>query len=132
MRIPVTRGFTLVEVMAALFIVALAVSALLLQMMSYGDSTAYLRDKTIAHWVALNQLELAQLANRHTNQLLLEEKAGVEKMANRDWYWRITPKKTAATGFVQLQVAVFSDRDEQNRLISVSGHIDQYHRLAGL
>lgn len=124
------QGFTLVEVMAALLVVALAISGLLLQMMKYSDNTAYLRDKTIAHWVALNQLELERLANRHSNLLLADEKAGVEPMAERDWYWRIKPKKTAAAGFLQLEVSVFSDQQETKPLVRISGHIDQFHRLA--
>lgn len=123
------QGFTLVEVMAALFVVALAISGLLLQMMTYGDNTAYLRDKAIAHWVALNQLELERLANRHSNRLLNDEKSGVEQMAEREWYWRIKPKKTAATGFLQLEVSVFQDQQEKNPVVSISGHIDQFHRL---
>lgn len=123
------RGFTLVEVMAALFVVALAISGLLLQMMTYGDNTAYLRDKAVAHWVALNQLELERLANRHSNRLLSDEKSGVEEMEEREWYWRIKPIKTTAAGFIQLEVSVYEDQQEKSPVVRISGHIDQFHRL---
>jgi hypothetical protein len=82
--------------------------------------------------VALNQLELARLQNRHSNQLLTEEINGREEMAEREWFWRVTPKKAAASGFVQLEISVFRDEQQQNRILQISGHIDQFHRLVSL
>jgi len=125
-------GFTLVEVMAALFIVAVASSGLLLQMMNYADNSNYLQNKAIAHWVALNQLESERLANQHTNRLLRDEKIGSEMMADREWFWRIKPKKTAANGFIQLEIAVFEagqdQQNDQDAVIRITGHIDQFHQ----
>jgi general secretion pathway protein I len=51
-----TRGFTLLEVLIALAIVALSVSALLGTVTSSASNISYLRDKTLAEWVALNRL----------------------------------------------------------------------------
>ncbi len=50
------RGFTLVEVLVALVIVALGMAALLGTMSSAADTTVYLREKTFANWIALNRL----------------------------------------------------------------------------
>ncbi len=122
------RGFTLIEVMVAVLIVGLAVSALLVQIMSYTDSASYLREKTIAHWVALNQLELERIANRQTNRLLDKEKTGKTEMANREWFWRITPKKTGADGFIQLDIAVYFEEDDTNSLLTLTGYVDEFHR----
>ncbi len=119
-------GFTLVEVMVAFLIVAVAISALLFQMMGNIDNTAYLRDKTIAHWVALNQLELVQLENKQNNQLINSERSGVEEMVGRQWYWRIRPVRTQAEGFLQLEVSV-SDTDDDSALVTIIGLIDQFH-----
>ncbi|MFT5692890.1 MAG: general secretion pathway protein I [Oceanicoccus sp.] len=120
-------GFTLVEVMVALLIVAVAISALLFQMMSNIDNTAYLRDKTIAHWVALNQLELVYLENQNSNQLIDRERRGSEEMVGRDWFWRIKPVQSLADGFVQLQVSVRLDDTEESAIVTVMGLIDSYH-----
>lgn len=124
-------GFTLVEVMVALLIVAVAISALLFQMMSNIDNTAYLRDKTIAHWVALNQLELVYLENQNTNLLIDRERRGSEKMAGREWFWRIKPLQSLADGFVQLQVTVRLSEDEESSIVTVMGLIDSYHCAGG-
>jgi len=121
------KGFTLVEVMVALLIVAVAISALLSQMMSNIDSTAYLRDKTIAHWVALNQLELLYLENAQGNKLLQRERSGMVEMASREWHWRIKPQPSLAQGFEQIAVSVSTERDGDTPLVTVMGLIDQFH-----
>ena len=123
----ITSGFTLVEVMVALLVVAMAVSSLLFQMMSTIDNTAYLRDQTIAHWVALNQLELAYLENQNTNKVLSERRTGKETMANRDWFWTIIPIKTANTSFLQLEVSVRAEEDDESSIVTVTGMVDQFH-----
>ena len=56
------RGFTLVEVLAALVIVALGMAALLMTLGSSASTVAYLREKTLAQWIALNQIATARLS----------------------------------------------------------------------
>lgn len=127
-----TSGFTLVEVMVAMLIVAVAISSLLFQMTSTIDNTAYLRDQTIAQWVALNQLELVYLENQQTNTLLEKERSGSEIMAGREWYWRIKPIQTAADGFLQLEVSVRAAANDETSVVTVTGMIDQFHKPLSL
>lgn len=127
-RLTKVSGFTLIEVMVALFVVVFTLSALMLKTMSIVDNTAYLHNKTVAHWVALNQLELARLNNQQTNQLLSSETSGVENMVGQQWFWRIKPITTANSGFVQLQVSVALEREVEQPIVTVMGMIDSYHR----
>ena len=120
-------GFTLVEVMVAFLVVATAISALLFQMMGNIDNAAYLRDKTIAQWVALNQLELAYIENANTNKLIESERNGQEDMAGRTWYWQMKPVKTQADGFIQLEVSV-SDVEGEDGLVTMVGLVDAFHK----
>lgn len=122
------RGFTLIEVMVALFIVATAISALMLKMMSLVDDTVYLDKKTVAHWVAMNQIELERIRNQQTNRLMSDEKKGESEMANRTWYWVIKPIKTANKGFIQLQVSVSDEQDSNQPLVTVMALADKHHR----
>ncbi len=127
---PRQRGFTLVEVLVAVAIVAVAVTGILIAMMRQIDGTAYLRDKVFAHYVALNQIELALLANAHSNQIPSEAFSGVEEMAGRSWYWRAQPKATGQAGAVQLEVSV-SDQNgaESSSLVTLSAILDTFHHL---
>lgn len=120
-------GFTLVEVMVALLIVAVAISSLLFQMMSTIDNTAYLRDKTIAHWVALNQLELVYIENQHTNKLRSRSQSGSEVMAGREWFWSVKPLKGVAEGFQQLEVSVRRAANDESSVVTAMGLIDEFH-----
>ena len=60
-------GFTLVEVMVALAIVALAVPALLFTLDQQIDGSSYLRDRSLAQIVAVNRL--AELRHRVKSEL---------------------------------------------------------------
>ena len=61
-----TRGFTLIEVLVALAIVAIGMAAVLGALTSSANTVAYLRDKTFAQWVALNQIATLRLSGQMT------------------------------------------------------------------
>jgi general secretion pathway protein I len=55
------RGFTLVEVLVALMVIAMGLAALMVAVSGTARSSAYLRDKTLAQWIALNRLTEVRL-----------------------------------------------------------------------
>ena len=121
-------AFTLVEVLVAVAVVALAVTAVLTAMMKQVDGSTYLRDKMFAQWVALNQLELLRLENFHSNQIPAADNGSVE-MAGRTWYWRAQPKPSQAEGFAQIDVSVAAEEGESVQpLVTVTGIFDMFHR----
>jgi general secretion pathway protein I len=123
-------GFTLVEALVAVAIVALAVTAILISMMRQVDGTAYLRDKMLAHWVAENQLELAMLRNAQSNQVPQDKLSGNVEMAGSTWYWRAEPKRTGAQGFVQLEITVANSEDKNaSSLASLTAVLDKAHKV---
>ena len=48
------RGFTLIEVLAALVIVGLGMLGVILAVIQAARNGTYLREKTLAHWIAMN------------------------------------------------------------------------------
>ncbi len=62
-RLHYRQGFTLLEVMVALAIFAVAAIALTKAGMSYTNGVSRLREQTLAHWVAMNTA--ARLTIRH-------------------------------------------------------------------
>lgn len=110
---PKSAGFTLIEVMVALAIVALAVPALLFTMDRQIDGTAYLRDRSLAQIVASNRLAELRLAIRGTGEALQGSTAGVEELAGRQWQWRIQSQSTEVPGFSRVEIQVRGERSDE-------------------
>jgi general secretion pathway protein I len=54
-------GFTLVEVLVALVVVAIGLAALMVAVSGTARTSGYLRDKTLAQWIALNRIAEVRL-----------------------------------------------------------------------
>jgi general secretion pathway protein I len=87
----VQQGFTLIEVLAAVAVLALALGAAITGASQYASHAAYLRDKAIASWVARNKLVELHLAPTWPE---LGKSDGTEPMAGREWRWRMEVLKT--------------------------------------
>jgi general secretion pathway protein I len=108
-------GFTLLEAMIALMIVAMALPALVTLVMTQLDGSAAIRDKTYAYWVAENQLTRIRLLQQQKMQKRLvdykvpEKDSGVVDLAGFRWQWQ---QKTVAMdtlpvpGFKRIEIAV--------------------------
>lgn len=130
LRNPFVRraGFTLLEVLAALLVLGIALTAWQLRMAQNLDSAAYLRDKTVATWVALNQLELLRIAQRRGTAPLPGELQGSVTMAGATWYWVLAPQSAQGLGssdaVVPVTVAVSNASIEAARsepLVTITG-----------
>jgi general secretion pathway protein I len=99
----VTRGFTLIEVLVALAIVAVGMAAVMRAITSSADTVFYLRDKTFAQWVALNQI--ANL--RVTAQIpAVGNSEGDIDYAGRKWHWRQEVVASEVPGVERIDVRV--------------------------
>ncbi|MFT4767721.1 MAG: general secretion pathway protein I [Glaciecola sp.] len=117
MRLPAKRsvnssGFTLIEVMVALAIVALAVPALLFTMDQQIDGTAYIRDRSLAQIVAGNRLGELRLALRGGGQTLRGSNTGIEEMAGREWQWRIQSQATEVPDFSRVEIQIRASQSD--------------------
>ncbi|HSG62470.1 MAG TPA: type II secretion system minor pseudopilin GspI [Pseudomonadales bacterium] len=100
------RGFTLVEVMVALAVVALALPAMLGAMITTADGTSHMRDKALAQWVAANQLSEFRLAAQLKGDMPRDGARGETDMAGRAWYWVLKTENTEVAGLVRWQIRV--------------------------
>lgn len=112
MRRRQSRGFTLVEVMVALAIVALALPALMFALQQQVDATGYLRDKSMAHAVAANKLSEVRILAVARGDLLKGLESGITTMGKRDWYWWMESKLTEVPLFYRLQIDVALDEED--------------------
>jgi general secretion pathway protein I len=78
------RGFTLVEVLVALVVVAIGLAALMVAVSGAARTSGYLRDKTLAEWIALNRLTEVRLTINRTADT--NDAAEID-FANRTWHY---------------------------------------------
>jgi general secretion pathway protein I len=107
------RGFTLVEVMVALAVVALALPALVMSLYQQVDGIEHVRDKSMAQVVAANKLAELRLLTRARQSLLSGSESGTEELAGRKWSWQITSTETGVDAFRRIEIAVRPGEDRQ-------------------
>jgi len=99
-------GFTLVEVLAALLIFAVAIVGLSRATTQSVAHTQRLTDKTYAGVVADNQLILARL-----RRPVIGTKSGQEEAGGQRYSWRVETTETPQQGLLELRVSVSQDDD---------------------
>lgn len=111
------QGFTLVEVMVALAIVALALPALLFALHQQVDGTGYLRDKSLAQLLANRKLVELRLLTAARAELLQGTDSGNEEFAGRPWHWRLESSPTQVQGFFRVEIVVRAGEGESGPLM---------------
>lgn len=97
------RGFTLIEVLVALVIVVVGMSALLGSLTSAADSSIYLRDKAFAEWIALNRVSELRLAAKRPSK---GKSSGEIDYAGRKWKYEQEVVETDVPGLLRIDVRV--------------------------
>jgi general secretion pathway protein I len=112
----------LIEVLVALAIVAIGMAAVLGALTSSANTSAYMRDKTLAQWVALNQIAMLRLSGQMTPT---GNSDGNMDFAGRSWHWRREVTTTQVPGVVRIDVKVrpaeIKGDDDNGWFTTVSG-----------
>ena len=117
-------GFTLLEVLIALAPLALSMGAIIMATSDYTNNQSYLRDRTMAMWVARNVLVQFQVDKEWPD---VGERKGTQEMGNREWRWLAVTSQTDEAELRRLDVEVFSiDSEDDDLPLSVlSGFLVQ-------
>jgi general secretion pathway protein I len=105
-----SRGFTLIEVVVALLIVSIGLAALMITVSSTARTSGYLRDKTVAQWIALNRLTEVRL-NLNTGaagSLGAAADTGELNFANRIWHYDTRYFNTSVPSMKRVVVRVYA------------------------
>jgi general secretion pathway protein I len=102
---PRTGGFTLVEVLVALVVVAIGLAALMIAVSSTARSSGALRDKTLAQWMALNRLTEVRLNLVKFGQ---NTDTGELDFANRTWHYDTRYFDTSIATMKRVVVRVYA------------------------
>jgi general secretion pathway protein I len=101
--------------MVALAVVAVALPALLVALYQQVDSTAYLRDKSLARLVAANKLEELRILSHARQSLFSGSDSGTTQLAEREWYWWLQSSETEVPGFYRIEIDVALEEEQREQ-----------------
>lgn len=113
------RGFTLLEVLVALAIFAVAALSIMKAVSQHLNTVSYLEEKTFASMVADNQLAQLQLSGEIPSSI----KRGKSELAGREWYWTIKSTKTADGYLKAVDVSVATDKQQKYSVLTVRTYV---------
>ncbi|HBR98408.1 MAG TPA: type II secretion system protein GspI [Gammaproteobacteria bacterium] len=115
-----SRGFTLIEILIAMAILAIAMGALIKSAAQHASNTVGLRDRTIAQWVAANKL--AELQTLDSWPKLGKDEGDVD-MANARWYWRTEVLRVNDKHLRRVEISVRKEEDATTSLYTLPGFL---------
>lgn len=105
-------GLTLIEVLIALAIVGIAMTAIIKSTSQMIRGTNYLQDKTIAMWVGqevMNEVRVG-IRNLSTSDPLEE----ITTQLGKDWRWKLSQEDTPNQRIKKIKVKVFANKTQDN------------------
>lgn len=114
-----SRGFTLLECLVALAILAVALASALRAVSSTAQSTQMLRDHTLASWVAHNRLAELRATNAFPP---IGANEGQASQAGQYFVWRESVERTPNPLFRKIEIQVFDALDDRP-LASATGFV---------
>jgi len=114
LRTACSDGFTLVEVLVAVAILAIGLAALFGQISQSVFTAGYLRDSTLAQWVAVARITELRLENRFPD---IDETDGEIDMASQSWRYTLIISETLWPDLRRIDVSV-SFADTPDSMIS--------------
>jgi general secretion pathway protein I len=113
------RGFTLIEVLVALVVIAVALPVLSIAVQAQLRDTFHLQQRTYATWVATNVIEEMRYQIRQNNKPQ-DGQTDTVTLANREWRWQADVEETEQKGFFKLSVGVALNEDDSNDVVTLS------------
>lgn len=114
----ISRGFTLIEILAAVAVLAIALAAILSGMARYAENAGYLREKMLATWVAHNRMTELELRPGWPDIGRSDDKVD---MAGFTWKWQIEVKATPDDKLRRVDLSVMRPDQPDAALIQLSG-----------
>ena len=115
-----SRGFTLLEVIIALGIVAVGILAVSRAMTGYIENTAALEQRVVASWVASNRLESLRILKSIPEPGTTD---GSEQMAGTTWHYRQTVSTTADPLLFRVDITVYLDDQYSDQVAEMTGYL---------
>lgn len=115
------KGFTLIETLVALAIVALGMTAIFMQLNHFASNVIYLRDKTLASWIGSNTVTELSLQDIWPD---LGDDNREVTFADREWVITIEVSETDVENLRRADVSVALAEEPERIIHTVSGLIE--------
>jgi general secretion pathway protein I len=113
------HGFTLIEVIVAMMVIGLGMLGVIQAVSQTAGNSGYLRDKTIAHWVAMNRLTEIRLQKTAPG---IDKTSDEVEMAGRRWKWTMNVTQTPVETIRRIDISVRpAEAKEGASMASVAG-----------
>jgi len=112
------RGFTLIELVVALAVIAIGMTAVLHSASQAAHAGSFLKQRTIAHWVASNQAAEFSINREWPDPGVI---TGTETMADQTWRWEAQVQNTVVPELRLVTIRVMLDDEEKASLITFVG-----------
>ncbi|HYW93901.1 MAG TPA: type II secretion system minor pseudopilin GspI [Gammaproteobacteria bacterium] len=123
LRRSASEGFTLIEVMIALAVIAIAMGAIVAVSSQFTRTADYLRQKTFASWVAENAY--AQIAD-HDPWPSIGQQHGRQKMAGQEWRWTADVSGTPDADLRRIDIHVSPADSPKGRVATLTGFLGRH------
>jgi general secretion pathway protein I len=115
------RGFTLIEVMVAVAIVAIGMFAVFKVIGDTTGNIGYLRDKSMAGWIADNRITEIRISGEYPS---VDKTEGDVDYAGRKWHWVATVSQTPVDGLRRIDMEVRRETDaDKSALVKLAGFV---------
>jgi general secretion pathway protein I len=110
------RGFTLIEILIALAVLAVAMGSIIKAATDYTSGLSHLRDRTMATWVARNVLNEFQVMGEWPS---VGQRKGNMEMGHFEWRWLARISQTDEPELRRLDIDVLRPEDDDASPVSV-------------
>jgi general secretion pathway protein I len=117
-----SRGFTLLEVIVALAVIAFSLAAAASAVSGSARNASGLQQRTYAHWVAMNKMAELQIDKKWPS---LRTTRGSMLMARHEWFWSMKVSKTPDGKDLlrRVDIMVRPEEDDESPLATVTGFV---------
>lgn len=108
------KAFTLLEVLVAMSVLAISMLTLVKVSTQNTIQTSYLKDKTFAHWVAVNKMNEVKLESNWPDK---GKSSGTVMMAKQEWYW-------------ELKISDYGKQSDRVRILKIDVRLEERNKEA--
>ncbi len=117
---PVERGFTLLEILAALAIAAVGIAAVAKATGGAASVLQVTENRLLGSWVASNRIAELRLSRRWP---ATKSSDRTDVMGGRTWYYRESLSTTADPDILRVDIRVYTDPDHNDQSASLFGYV---------